>query len=158
MPDWSRPPAGRSSRSGATLATSRSPIPTTCSSPLFFWPGESVEAMRVGLGFDVHPFSDDPARTLVLGGVTLAGERGLTGHSDADVIAHAVTDALLGAASLGDIGKLFPDTDPNFRNADSMALLAEAIGRVAGAGWTVANVDCAVVLEAPKLAPVRPAL
>jgi len=114
--------------------------------------------MRVGLGFDVHPFSDDPARTLVLGGVTLAGERGLTGHSDADVIAHAVTDALLGAASLGDIGKLFPDTDPKFRNADSMALLAEAIGRVAGAGWTVANVDCAVVLEAPKLAPVRRAM
>jgi 2-C-methyl-D-erythritol 2,4-cyclodiphosphate synthase len=114
--------------------------------------------VRVGLGFDVHPFSDDPARPLVLGGVTFVGECGLTGHSDADVVAHAVIDALLGAAGLGDIGELFPDTDPAFRNADSMALLAEAIGRVNGEGWSVGNVDCAVVLEAPKLAPQRRAM
>ena len=114
--------------------------------------------MRIGLGFDVHPFSDDPARPLVLGGVTFAGECGLAGHSDADVVAHAVIDALLGAAGLGDIGELVPDTDPAFRNAESMALLAEAIGRVNGEGWSVGNVDCAVVLEAPKLAPQRRAI
>ena len=80
---------------------------------------------RVGQGFDVHPFSDDPSRPLVLGGVVFAGERGLAGHSDADVIAHAAADALLGAAGLGDIGEHFPDTDPAWTGADSVALLAE---------------------------------
>ncbi|MBV8959407.1 MAG: 2-C-methyl-D-erythritol 2,4-cyclodiphosphate synthase, partial [Actinobacteria bacterium] len=106
---------------------------------------------RVGLGFDVHPFSDDATRPLVLGGVVLEGERGLVGHSDADVIAHAVADALLGAAGLGDIGQHFPDTDPQWAGADSLALLRHVVGLVTGDGWVVANVDTSVVLEAPKL-------
>ncbi len=105
------------------------------------------------MGFDVHPFSDDPGRRLVLGGVTLAGERGLTGHSDADVVAHAVADALLGAAGLGDLGSRFPDTDPAWAGADSLGMLATVVEAVKGDGWTPANVDCAVVLEAPRLAP-----
>jgi 2-C-methyl-D-erythritol 2,4-cyclodiphosphate synthase len=111
--------------------------------------------VRVGQGFDVHPFSDDPSRALVLGGVTFEGERGLAGHSDADVVAHAVTDALLGAAGLGDIGQHFPDTDPGFAGADSVALLRRAVADVRAAGWEPGNVDCTVVLEAPKLAPRR---
>lgn len=111
--------------------------------------------VRVGQGFDVHPFSDDPARRLVLGGVGFDGERGLAGHSDADVIAHAVTDALLGAAGLGDIGQHFPDTDPTLVGADSVALLRQAVADVRAAGWQPGNVDCTVVLEAPKLAPRR---
>lgn len=111
--------------------------------------------VRVGQGFDVHPFSDDPARRLVLGGVTFEGERGLAGHSDADAIAHAVTDALLGAAGLGDIGQHFPDTDPALAGADSLDLLRQAVADVRAAGWEPGNVDCTVVLEAPKLAPHR---
>jgi 2-C-methyl-D-erythritol 2,4-cyclodiphosphate synthase len=111
--------------------------------------------VRVGLGFDVHPFSDDPSRRLVLGGVHLPDERGLAGHSDADVVAHAVADALLGAAGLGDLGQHFPDTDPAWAGADSLAILAGVVALVAGAGWSVGNVDCTVVLEAPKLAPHR---
>jgi 2-C-methyl-D-erythritol 2,4-cyclodiphosphate synthase len=111
---------------------------------------------RVGLGFDVHPFTDDPGRRLVLGGIALPG-RGLAGHSDADVIAHAVADALLGAAGLGDLGGLFPDDDPAWRGADSMGLLGQVVDRV-GSGWRVGNVDCAVVLEAPRLAPHREAV
>lgn len=111
--------------------------------------------VRVGQGFDVHPFSDDPARALVLGGVTFAGERGLAGHSDADVVAHAVTDALLGAAGLGDIGQHFPDTDPAFAGADSVELLRRAVAAVRAEGWRPGNVDCTVVLDAPKLAPRR---
>ncbi|MDP1820047.1 MAG: 2-C-methyl-D-erythritol 2,4-cyclodiphosphate synthase [Acidimicrobiales bacterium] len=111
--------------------------------------------MRVGQGFDVHPFSDDPTRPLVLGGVIFDGERGLTGHSDADVIVHAVTDALLGAAGLGDIGQHFPDTDPVLAGADSIDLLRRAVADVRSAGWSPENVDCTVVLEAPKLAPRR---
>ncbi len=114
-----------------------------------------MTASRVGQGFDVHPFSDDPARVLVLGGVVFVGERGLTGHSDADVIAHAVTDALLGAAGLGDIGEHFPDTDPSLAGADSLGLLRQAVAAVRAAGWEPGNVDCTVVLEAPKLAPRR---
>lgn len=114
--------------------------------------------VRVGQGFDVHPFSDDPDRRLVLGGVAFPGERGLAGHSDADVIAHAVTDALLGAAGLGDIGQHFPDTDPAFAGADSVELLRRAVADVRAAGWVPANVDCTVVLEAPKLAPRRDAV
>ena len=111
--------------------------------------------MRVGLGFDVHPFSDDPARVLVLGGVRLDGP-GLAGHSDADVVAHAVADALLGAAGLGDIGQHFPDTDPAWAGADSLRLLGAVVELVRADGrWAVANVDCSVVLEAPRLAPVR---
>ncbi len=111
--------------------------------------------MRVGQGFDVHPFTNDAARPLVLGGVTFPGERGLAGHSDADVIAHAVTDALLGAAGLGDIGEHFPDTDPALAGADSLDLLRRAMRAVRAAGWVPGNVDCTVVLDAPKLAPYR---
>lgn len=114
--------------------------------------------VRVGLGFDVHPFSDDPRRALVLGGVRFDGERGLHGHSDSDVIAHACADALLGAAALGDIGEHFPDTDPAWRGADSIDLLVEVVHRVRAAGWDPTNVDCSVVLEAPKLAPRREAM
>ena len=108
---------------------------------------------RVGMGFDVHPFASEADRPLVLGGVTLHGERGLVGHSDADVIAHAVADALLGAAGLGDLGHHFPDSDPKWRGADSTALLAQVVVLLAGDGWVVSNVDCSVVLEAPRLAP-----
>jgi 2-C-methyl-D-erythritol 2,4-cyclodiphosphate synthase len=113
--------------------------------------------MRVGLGFDVHRFADD-GRRLVLGGVVFAGARGLHGHSDADVIAHACADALLGAAGLGDIGEHFPDTDPRWRDADSLALLGEVAAMVRAAGWEVANVDCSAVCDAPKLAPQRAAM
>lgn len=109
--------------------------------------------MRVGIGVDVHPFADD--RPLVLGGVRFEGERGLAGHSDADAVAHAVADALLGAAGLGDLGAHFPDTDPQWAGADSLGLLAEVARRLAAAGWRTGNVDCSVVLEAPRLAPHR---
>jgi 2-C-methyl-D-erythritol 2,4-cyclodiphosphate synthase len=115
----------------------------------------STFGIRVGQGFDVHPFSDDPGRALVLGGVRFAGERGLAGHSDADAVAHAVTDALLGAAGLGDIGQHFPDTDPAWAGADSIELLRRAVADVRAAGWEPQNVDCTVVLERPKLAPRR---
>lgn len=112
--------------------------------------------MRVGIGFDVHPYADDTgAGTLVLGGVRFDGEPALRGHSDADVVAHAVTDALLGAAGLGDIGEHFPDTDPRWAGADSLALLRHAAALVAAEGWAVADVDTAVVLDQPKLAPRR---
>ncbi|HEY6531274.1 MAG TPA: 2-C-methyl-D-erythritol 2,4-cyclodiphosphate synthase [Acidimicrobiales bacterium] len=114
--------------------------------------------VRVGQGFDVHAFSDAPDRTLVLGGVVFDGERGLVGHSDADVVAHACADALLGAAGLGDIGQHFPDTDPQWAGADSIGLLSEVAGRVRAAGWEPGNVDCAVVCERPKLAPRRDAM
>ncbi len=113
---------------------------------------------RVGLGIDLHPVADDPARVLVLGGVRFDGAPGLAGHSDADVIAHAAADALLGAAGLGDLGSLFPDSDPAFAGADSLVLLAEVAARVRAAGWEPGNVDCAVVLEAPRLAPHRVAM
>lgn len=110
---------------------------------------------RVGLGFDVHPFSDDPDRPLVLGGVTFGEGPGLDGHSDADVVAHAVADALLGPAGLGDLGSQFPDTDPAWKGADSLRLLAAVVELIREAGWSVANVDCAVVAEAPRLGPHR---
>lgn len=112
--------------------------------------------VRVGLGFDVHPFVDDPTRPLVLGGATFVDEpRTLAGHSDADAIAHACIDALLGAAGLGDIGEHFADTDPRWAGADSVAMLAEATQIVRHAGWTPGNVDCSVVTDSPKLAPRR---
>ncbi len=111
--------------------------------------------IRVGNGFDVHPPSADAARTLVLGGVTFADEPGLAGHSDADVVAHACTDAILGAAGLGDIGSMFPDTDAAFAGADSIELLRTAAGLVADAGFDIGNVDCVVVLDRPRIAPVR---
>jgi 2-C-methyl-D-erythritol 2,4-cyclodiphosphate synthase len=111
--------------------------------------------VRVGQGFDIHRFSDDPSRPLVLGGVRFDGEPGLHGHSDADAVAHAVADALLGAAGLGDIGQHFPDTDPQWAGADSLRLLAEAARLVRAAGWEPGNVDCSVICEAPRLAPRR---
>lgn len=113
----------------------------------------SAPNIRIGQGFDIHRFSDDPARPLVLGGVTFEGARGLHGHSDADAIAHAATDALLGAAGLGDIGEHFPDTDARWKGADSLELLRHAASLVREAGYRIGNVDCSVVCETPKLAP-----
>ncbi len=113
---------------------------------------------RIGNGFDIHRFSDDPSRPLVLGGVVIADAIGLHGHSDADVIAHAVAEALLGAAGLDDIGTLFPDTDERWRGADSMTLLAECVARAREAGWSAVNVDCSVIAEKPKLAPHKAAM
>ncbi|MBL0393663.1 2-C-methyl-D-erythritol 2,4-cyclodiphosphate synthase [Ramlibacter monticola] len=107
--------------------------------------------LRVGEGWDTHALV--PGRRLLLGGVEIPYERGLLGHSDADVLLHAITDALIGAAGLGDIGKHFPDTDERFRGADSIVLLREAARRVREAGWSLANVDSTVVAQAPKLAP-----
>jgi 2-C-methyl-D-erythritol 2,4-cyclodiphosphate synthase len=115
-------------------------------------------AFRVGQGFDVHPWSDDPGDVLVLGGVTFPDERGVVGHSDGDVLAHACTDAILGAAGLGDIGQLFPDTDPSLAGADSIDLLRRAVAEVRRAGWSVVNVDCTVVLDRPRIAPNREAM
>jgi len=107
--------------------------------------------LRIGEGWDVHALV--PGRKLVIGGVEVAHDRGLLGHSDADVLLHAITDAIIGAAALGDIGRHFPDTDERFRGADSAALLAEAARRVREAGWHVGNVDCSVIAQAPRLAP-----
>ncbi|MEL7157431.1 MAG: 2-C-methyl-D-erythritol 2,4-cyclodiphosphate synthase [Actinomycetota bacterium] len=115
-------------------------------------------ALRIGQGFDVHPWSEAADRVLVVGGVRFDGHRGLVGHSDADVVAHACTDALLGAAGLGDIGSFFPDTDPAYAGADSVALLARAATAVVAAGWTPVNVDCTVICDSPKLAPHREAM
>ena len=106
--------------------------------------------MRVGIGFDVHPFGGD--RPLVLGGVTIES-RGLAGHSDADVVAHAVADALLGAAGMPDLGTLFPAADDRYEGADSMILLAEVGAQVRQAGWQIVNVDVVVAAEEPRLAP-----
>ncbi len=114
--------------------------------------------VRVGQGFDIHAFSDDPDRVLVLGGVVFEGERGLVGHSDADVVAHACADALLGAAGLGDIGRHFPDTDPQWVGADSIGLLEQVARLVRHAGWEPGNVDVAVICERPRLAPQREAM
>ena len=119
--------------------------------------GVVVPALRVGSGFDVHPWSDDD-RVLVLGGVSFPDARPLQGHSDADVIAHACTDALLGAAGLGDIGSFFPDTDPAHAGADSLRLLGLAVRALNGAGWSTVNVDCTVICDAPKIAPHREAM
>lgn len=110
--------------------------------------------IRVGQGFDIHPFSDDADRPLVLGGVVVDGP-GLAGHSDADVIAHALIDAVLGAAGLGDIGELFPETSPEWAGADSIDLLTRAVGLAAAHGWAVGNADVTVVCEAPRIAPHR---
>ena len=115
----------------------------------------TIDAIRVGQGFDIHKFTDDPDRRLVLGGVEFPGEPGLAGHSDADAVAHAVADALLGAAGLGDIGEHFPDTDVQWKGVDSLRLLAHVCALVNDAGWTIANVDTSVVCERPKLAPRR---
>ena len=107
--------------------------------------------MRIGEGWDVHALV--PGRALVIGGVAIPYDRGLLGHSDADVLLHAITDALLGAAGLGDIGRHFPDTDPRFKGADSVLLLEEAARRVGQEGWSIVNIDSTVVAQAPKLAP-----
>ncbi|HUN91301.1 MAG TPA: 2-C-methyl-D-erythritol 2,4-cyclodiphosphate synthase [Burkholderiaceae bacterium] len=106
---------------------------------------------RIGQGFDVHALV--PGRPLVLGGVPIAHPQGLLAHSDGDALLHAITDAILGAAGLGDIGRLFPDTEVRFRGADSRILLREVAARVRAAGWQVGNVDCTVVAQAPRIAP-----
>lgn len=111
----------------------------------------TLPRLRIGEGWDTHQLVT--GRPLVLGGVTIPHTHGLLGHSDADALAHALTDALFGAAALGDIGRHFPDTDERFRGADSMVLLAEAARRVREAGWEIANVDTTIVAQAPKLAP-----
>ena len=112
--------------------------------------------LRIGEGWDVHALV--AGRPLVLGGVTVPFHLGLMGHSDADVLLHAITDALLGAAALGDIGRHFPDTDPTFKGADSMVLLVEAARRVRAAGWSIGNIDSTVIAQAPKLMPHIPAM
>ncbi len=111
---------------------------------------------RIGEGWDSHALVT--GRALILGGVTIPHTHGLQGHSDADALAHAITDALFGAAAMGDIGRHFPDTDEQFRGADSLALLAEAARRVRAAGWKIANIDCTIVAEKPKMAPHVPAM
>jgi 2-C-methyl-D-erythritol 2,4-cyclodiphosphate synthase len=105
---------------------------------------------RIGEGFDVHALV--PGRKLILGGIEIAHDKGLLGHSDADVLLHTITDALLGAAGLGDIGELFPDTDDRYKGADSAVLLSEAMKRVHAAGYAVVNIDCTVIAQQPKLA------
>ncbi|MEJ5028782.1 2-C-methyl-D-erythritol 2,4-cyclodiphosphate synthase [Comamonas sp. MYb21] len=112
--------------------------------------------MRIGEGWDIHALV--PGRDLILGGIQVPHTTGLLGHSDADVLLHAITDALVGAAGMGDIGSHFPDTDAAFRGADSAVLLAEAMRRVAAKGWQVNNVDSTVIAQAPKLAPHIPAM
>jgi 2-C-methyl-D-erythritol 2,4-cyclodiphosphate synthase len=116
----------------------------------------SAVAVRVGLGLDAHAF--DHARPLVLGGVRLRERDGLAGHSDADVLVHALMDALLGAAGLEDIGHYFPDDDQTFAGADSIELLRRVVGLVCDRGWTVVNVDVVVVCEQPRIAPYRQAM
>ena len=107
--------------------------------------------LRIGNGFDVHALV--AGRTLVLGGVTIPSDRGLEGHSDADVLLHAVCDAILGALALGDLGAHFPDTDPKWKNADSRALLRHVVSLASGEGWKTGNLDVTVIAQAPKLAP-----
>ncbi len=110
--------------------------------------------MRIGQGFDVHALV--AGRQLIIGGVTIPFEKGLDGHSDADVLLHAITDALFGAAGLGDIGRHFPDTDPAFKGADSRVLLREAAKRVREAGYAVVNIDATIIAQAPKMSPHIP--
>ena len=112
--------------------------------------------IRIGEGWDIHALVE--GRKLILGGVEIPFAKGLLGHSDADALLHAITDALLGAAALGDIGTLFPDTDARFLGADSGLLLAEAVRRVLALGYSIGNVDCTVVAQAPKLAPYKAAM
>lgn len=106
---------------------------------------------RIGQGFDVHALVE--GRPLIIGGVTIPYEKGLLGHSDADVLLHAICDALLGAAGLGDIGRHFPDTDPTYQGADSRVLLRATGQKIREAGWRVANIDCTIIAQAPKMAP-----
>lgn len=113
-------------------------------------------ALRVGQGWDTHALVE--GRPLILGGVTIDSPKGLLGHSDADVLLHAITDALLGAAGLGDIGRHFPDTDARYAGADSVHLLTQAVVRVREKGWQIANIDATIVAQAPRLAPYLPAM
>jgi len=108
-------------------------------------------SLRIGTGFDVHALVAE--RPLIIGGVTIPYDKGLLGHSDADVLLHSITDALFGAAALGDIGRHFPDTDPNFKGADSRVLLRECVKRVRAAGYAVVNIDSTIIAQAPKMAP-----
>lgn len=112
--------------------------------------------MRIGHGYDVHAFA--AGRRLVLGGVEIPHEKGLLGHSDADVLCHAISDALLGAAALGDIGRHFPDTDPAYHQADSLLLLQQVVGLLEQKGYRVVNVDATLILQRPKIAPHVPAM
>jgi 2-C-methyl-D-erythritol 2,4-cyclodiphosphate synthase len=116
----------------------------------------NLQRLRVGEGWDTHQLV--AGRALVLGGVSIPHSHGLLGHSDADALLHAITDALLGAAALGDIGRHFPDTDPTFKGADSIVLLTEAVRRVRAAGFEPLNVDATIVAQAPKMAPHIPAM
>ena len=111
---------------------------------------------RIGEGWDTHALVT--GRPLVLGGITIPHSHGLLGHSDADALAHAITDALLGAAAMGDIGKLFPDNSAEFKGADSMLLLANAYAQVQAAGWQIVNIDSTIIAQAPKMAPHIPAM
>lgn len=115
-----------------------------------------LAALRVGLGYDVHAFAQ--GRKLILGGVEIPHHQGLDGHSDADVLLHAISDALLGATRLGDIGKLFPDTDPAYKGADSLKLLEAVADRVREAGFQILDIDCVIAAQAPKLSPHRDAM
>ncbi len=112
--------------------------------------------LRIGLGYDVHGFA--AGRRLVIGGVTIPHDRGLDGHSDADVLCHAIADSLLGAAREGDIGKLFPDTDPRYKDADSLELLSQVAAFIRQKGYEIIDVDCVIVAQAPKLSPYRDAM
>ena len=116
----------------------------------------AADTMRVGIGFDAHAFA--AGRRLVLAGVEIPAGRGLAGHSDADLVSHAVTDALLGAAGMEDIGHLFPSDDPALRGAVSIDLLREAWGQIRARGWDLVNVDAIVIMQAPRLAPHRDAM
>lgn len=107
--------------------------------------------MRIGIGYDVHSFAED--RKLILGGVEIPHDRGLLGHSDADVLVHAIMDSILGALALGDIGKLFPDTDDEYKDIDSTVLLSRVVEKMKHLGYVIGNIDCVLVLQKPKVAP-----
>jgi len=109
--------------------------------------------VRVGQGIDVHRFSEDPQRPLVLGGVSIEGARGLAGHSDADAVCHALADAILGAVGLGDLGRYFPDTDPKWAGVNSVVLLTEVVRLASAQGFAVVNADCTIIADTPRLAP-----
>jgi len=113
-----------------------------------------VNKIRIGSGIDVHPFTEE--RPLIIGGVTIPYEKGLWGHSDADVLIHAICDALLGAANLGDIGQHFPDTDPQYKNIDSKLLLKETLNLIKAKHYVIGNIDCTICAQKPKLAPYIP--
>ena len=158
-----RPARSRRSAMRRSSCSARSRISRSPGRPTSRWPNDCCRAeartdeqdqagaVRIGEGWDTHALV--AGRKLVLGGVEIAHTHGLLGHSDADALCHAITDALFGAAALGDIGHHFPDTDPQYRGADSLALLAEAARRVRGAGWQIGNVDSTIVAQAPKMAP-----